>query len=257
VLWVRTRSWLRAPALVAGALACAAAGFAVYGLATASGAGPPTEELILGHSVKGRPINAYVVGDPSVFRSVLVVGCIHGDEPAGEAVTRALRRKLPPRGVKLWLVDQFNPDGCIAHTRQNADGVDLNRNSPWHWRPLDHPGGTFYSGPRPLSEPESRTINRFIRQTRPAVTIWYHQHAALVDDGSGGSIALERRYATISGLPLRNYGVRPGSIISWQDSTFPADTAFDVELPSGPLSKAEVDRHVAAVLALARLVARG
>jgi murein peptide amidase A len=252
--WIRSPR--RRPALVAGALVCAAAGFAVYGLAAASGAAP-VEQRILGHSVRGRPIRAYVVGDPAARHSVLVVGCIHGDETAGEAVTKALRHELPPRGVKLWLVDQFNPDGCIAHTRGNADGVDLNRNSPWHWRPLGGPGGTFYSGPRPLSEPESRVINRFIKRARPAVSIWYHQHAALVDDGSGGSIALERRYATISGLPLLNYGVRPGSIITWQDTTFRDDTAFDVELPAGALSKAEVDRHVAAVLALARIIGRG
>jgi protein MpaA len=234
-------------------LACAAVGLAVYGLAAASD-GVPAEQRILGHSVRGRPIRAYVVGDPAARVSVLVVGCIHGDEPAGEAVTRALRHKLPPRGVKLWLVDEFNPDGCTAHTRGNAHGVDLNRNSPWHWRPL---GGEFYSGPRPLSEPESRAINRFVKQVRPAVSVWYHQHAALVDHSSGGSRALERRYATIAGLPLLNYGTRPGSIITWQDTTFPRDTAFDVELPAGAVSSAEVDRHVAAVLALARLVGRG
>ena len=248
----RPRSQLRAPALVAGALVFAAIGLAVYGSAGASGAA--LAQRILGHSVRGRPIRAYVVGDPGAPRSVLVVGCIHGNEPAGEAVTRALRDSVPPPGVKLWLVDQFNPDGCIAHTRGNAHGVDLNRNSPWHWRPLS---GIFYSGPRPLSEPESRAINRFVKHVRPVVTIWYHQHAALVDDGSGGSIALERRYAAISGLPLFNYGVRSGSIITWQDTTFRDDTAFDVELPPGALSKAEVERHVAAVLALARLVSRG
>ena len=54
------------------------------------------------------------------------------------------------------------------------------------------------------------------------------------------------------GLPLRNFGTYPGSITSWQDATFPADTAFVVELPAGALSPAAVGRHAAAVLALAR-----
>jgi protein MpaA len=201
--------------------------------------------------VRGRRILARVVGDPAARRRILIVGCVHGGERAGEAITRALRRVAPPRGTALWLVDQFNPDGCRAGTRQNADRVDLNRNSPWHWRAIGRPGGRFYSGPAPLSEPESRAVNRLVRRLAPAVSIWYHQHAALVDDSSGGSRAIERRYARIVGLPLRNYGVFPGSITTWQDAAFPHDTAFVVELRAGSLSPRAVARHVAAVLAIA------
>ncbi len=247
-----TRFSARAATAVVVAIACAGAVLA-HGIASASQAAPAVRQVIVGRSVEGRPIRATIVGDPAAPRSVLVVGCIHGDEPAGEAITTSLRHHTPPRGTNLWLVDRFNPDGCLARTRQNAHGVDLNRNSPWHWRPL---GGTFYSGPRPLSEPESRAINRLIRRLRPAVSIWYHQHAALVDT-SGGSVALERRYASIAGLPLKDYGTRPGSITSWQDATFPRDTAFVVELPAGALTGDEVARHVRAVLALARAIRRG
>ena len=182
---------------------------------------------------------------------MLIVGCVHGDETAGEAITRRLRSVAPPPGVALWLVDEFNPDGCKANRRQNADGVDLNRNSPWHWRALDHPGGTYYSGSRPLSEPESRTINRLVARLRPAVSIWYHQHAHLVD-ASGGDPTIERRYARLVGLPFRHFGTFPGSITSWQNATFRRDTAFVVELPAGTLSPRGVRRHVAAVLNLAK-----
>ncbi|MEA2266778.1 MAG: murein peptide amidase, partial [Solirubrobacteraceae bacterium] len=84
----------------------------------------------------------------------------------------------------------------------------------------------------------------------PAITIWYHQHAALVDD-SGGSRAIERAYADRVGLPLRPYGTVPGSITRWQDATYRRDTAFVVELPAGPLSRAAVARHTNAVVALA------
>jgi murein peptide amidase A len=206
--------------------------------------------IVLGHSVRGRAILAHVVGSPAARRRILVVGCVHGNEPAGEAITRRLRTATPRVGSALWLVDEFNPDGCGASTRQNAHGVDLNRNSPWHWQPLEHPGDPFYSGPRPLSEPESRAINRLVNGLRPAVSIWYHQHAALVDDSSGGSLAIESRYARAVGLPLRNYGVFPGSITTWQDRTYPRDSAFVVELPAGSLSSAAIARHVAAVLAL-------
>lgn len=148
------------------------------------------------------------------------------------------------------LVDAFNPDGCAAHTRQNARGVDLNRNSLGRWRPLDRPGGTYYSGPGPLSEPESRAIIRAIRAFRPAITIWYHQHAALVD-ASGGDTRVERLYARMVGLPLRRLDRFPGSITSWQNAVFRTRTAFVVELPAGAMGRAALRRHVDAVLRLA------
>jgi murein peptide amidase A len=206
--------------------------------------------VAIGRSVRGRQILARVIGDPAASRHILVVGCVHGNETAGEAITRRLRSAVPPAGSVLWLVDEFNPDGCQTNMRQNAHGVDLNRNSPWHWQRLERPGGTYYSGPGPLSEPESRAINRLVRRLRPAVSIWYHQHASLVDDSSGGSVAIESRYARAVGLPLRNYGVFPGSIATWQDVTYPHDTAFVVELPAGPLPRSSLTRHVAAILAL-------
>ena len=206
--------------------------------------------VVIGRSVRGREIVAHVVGDPAASRRLLIVGCLHGNETAGEAITHRLRSATPPARTALWLIDEANPDGCLAHTRQNARGVDLNRNSPWHWRPLEQPGGTYYSGPRPLSEPESRAIHRLVEQLRPDVSIWYHQHASLVDDSSGGSLAIERRYARAVRLPLRRYGFFPGSITSWQDATFPRHTAFVVELPAGQLSQGSLARHVAAVLAL-------
>jgi protein MpaA len=207
--------------------------------------------VVVGHSVLGRAILARIVGAPDAPRRILVVGCVHGNERAGEAITRRLRSVTPPARAAVWIVDEFNPDGCQANTRQNAHGVDLNRNSPWHWQPLEERGATYYSGPRPLSEPESRAIVRLIDGLRPAVSIWYHQHASLVDDSSGGSLAIERRYAHAVGLPLRDFGFFPGSITGWQDHTYPRDTAFVVELPLGRLTPSAIARHVAAILALA------
>ncbi len=216
----------------------------------------PASVARLGTSVEGTPIRATVIGDKTSPVTVLVVGCVHGDEPAGEAVVKALRGRRPPAGVALWLVEQFNPDGCQAGTRQNANGVDLNRNSPWRWRQIDKPGQTYYSGTGPLSEPESKAINRLVGRIQPAVSVWYHQHAALVDD-SGGDAAVERRYAQLVGLPFKSYGNFPGSITSWQNAAFPGTTAFVVELPAGPLSAEAASRHADAVLALAAEAAKG
>ena len=207
----------------------------------------PAHREMIGRSVRGRPIFARRNGDANAKRRILVVGCIHGDERAGVAVTRHLRQATPPAGVALWLVDSFNPDGCAAGTRLNANEVDLNRNSPQDWSTQT---GDFPPGPHPLSEPESQAINRFVLRMQPAISIWYHQQAGLVDD-SGGDPVIEREYARRVGLPFVHYGDKPGSITSWQNATFPDSTAFVVELLAGPLSQSAIRRHADAVLSLA------
>ena len=122
-------------------------------VALAATATAGVRRLVIGHSVKGRPIIALVRGPNDAPRKILVVGCIHGNECAGLAIVAALERAPIVKGVQLWLVPEMNPDGTAADTRQNADGVDLNRNFPYEWEPVSDP--TYYSGPRPLSEPET------------------------------------------------------------------------------------------------------
>src|SRR4029453_11598058 len=126
---------------------------------------------LVGHSVQGRRIIAYELGDPTAARSVLVVGCIHGNECAGIAVVDRLRRLGPLEGVDLWLVPDANPDGRAAGTRGNARGVDLNRNFPHRWRPLR---GVYDSGAEPGSERETGTAMELMLRLRPKVTIWFH-----------------------------------------------------------------------------------
>jgi len=206
---------------------------------------------LLGRSVSGRPIQIVEIGDPDETRKLLVVGCIHGDEPAGIRIARTLERLPPPTAADLWLVPTLNPDGVAAHTRQNAHGVDLNRNFPWHWRPLGQRGYRYYSGPGALSEPESRLAFHLILRLRPAVSIWFHQPYGLVDE-SGGDVRLERRFADAVGLPLVRLPRFPGSVVSWENHTFPGTTAFVVELHAGSPPTSTVNRFARAVLALAR-----
>jgi N-acetylmuramoyl-L-alanine amidase len=178
-----------------------------------------------------------------------VVGEIHGNEQAGIAVTKRLRRARPPRGVEYWLVDELNPDGAAANTRQNAHGVDLNRNFPWHWTPLAV--GTYYSGSFPLSEPESKAVASFAKRIHPNVSIWYHQHLGLVTDDAGDP-ALERLYAGRSGLPRRRIGPYTGTAIGWLNHRFNGTTSFVVELGRGSLTLAGAERHAGSVRAVAR-----
>ena len=205
------------------------------------------DRSVIGRSVEGRPIVGVRSGAPGAAVKVLVVGDVHGDEPAGMRVARRLIRAGAPPRTQLVVVPTVNPDGVAAHTRGNAHGVDLNRNFPFRWQPL---GGGEYSGPRPLSEPESRVAFHLILRERPAVTIWFHQPFGLVDRPSGNPFAA-RRYAQLSGLPLvRLRGPYPGSASRWQSHRLPGTTAFVVELPA-KVGTALVQRGAAAVRALA------
>ena len=181
---------------------------------------------------------------------MLVVGCIHGDECAGIAVVKTLERSAAPAGTDVWIIENLNPDGFASGTRQNGHGVDLNRNFPWRWRRLGGPGSLRYSGPRPLSEPESRLAYRLIRRLRPRISIWFHQHLRLVDE-SGGSQSVERRYARLVGLPLVRLSRYPGSVATWENHRIPRTTAFVVELPAGRLTQTAAERYARAVFSLA------
>lgn len=203
---------------------------------------------VLGHSVDGRPVVAYELGNPSSARKVLVVGCVHGNEPGGVAVVRRILSLAPPAGVDLWVVPSFNPDGVAADTRGNADRVDLNRNFPLRWRPLR---GLNYSGPHALSEPESQIAYRLMLRLRPAISIWFHQHLGVIDL-SGGDAAVERRYAQLVGLPAVRLARYPGSIVTWENARFHGSTAFVVELPGGEPGAAATTRYARAVSALMR-----
>jgi protein MpaA len=207
----------------------------------------PVHRETIGRSVRGRPIVAVAVGDPAATTNVLVVGCIHGNEQAGVPVARLLERTPPPTGVRWWVVEDLNPDGRAANARRNAHGVDVNRNWPVGWR--RRRGGLFASGPRPLSEPETRAAYRLVLRIRPRVSIWYHQHMNLVDE-SGGDVSIERRYAQLVGLRAERLAPLPGTVTRWENARVRRSTAFVVELPAGRLSPAAVERYVRAVRAI-------
>jgi murein peptide amidase A len=201
----------------------------------------------LGRSQDGRPIVVWRAGDPS-GPPVLVVGCIHGNECAGIAVARALRRARTR--AALWIVPDLNPDGYALGTRQNARGVDLNANWSSGWQGGGRPGDVYYAGPHPFSERETRIARDLIARLHPRVTIWYHQHMNVVW-AWGPSTAAGRDYARLAGMRLYHHPWVGGSAANWQNHHRPGSPSFTVELPAGRLSSSQVRRQVRAVLALA------
>jgi protein MpaA len=227
--------------LAAGAISIAVLGTHSGNSGTRGGL---TKRQLIGRSVRGRAIYAYGRGNPD-GTPVLVVGSIHGDEPAGIAVAKRLLRMKAPENVDLWVILELNPDGFAARTRGNAHGVDLNRNFPWRWRRL---AGVYNSGPHSLSEPETRAAAALIKRIRPRLSIWFHQPLGLVD-GSKKSPPLERRFARLAGLPLKQLrGPYPGTATSWERHLIPGAVAFVVELPRGAPGAVKANRYARAVL---------
>lgn len=213
----------------------------------AAGSAYADQHDTIGRSVHDRPIIAFQSGPQDASLKVLVVGAIHGDETAGMRIARRLIRAAPINQVHLLVVPTINPDGVAAGTRGNAHGVDLNRNFPFRWRPLT---SGEYSGPRALSEPESRAAQRLILSEKPDMTIWFHQPFGLVDRPEGNPFAAHR-FAELIGLPLvRLRGPYPGSASRWQTHAFPWSTAFVAELPPD-VSPSLISKGTAAVRTLA------
>ena len=208
---------------------------------------PLPPRIDAGRSVQGRRIVAVRRGRADAPVRVLVSGSIHGTEPAGHAVIARLRRVRPPAGVQVWTVRTFNPDGAARGTRQNARGVDLNRNFPSRWRGGGRPFDTYYPGPRVASEPEARALMRLVRRIRPDVSIHYHQALRVVNLTGGPDPALVRDYARRSGLPAGRLPRLRGTATGWQNRTFPRASAFVVEFAGGALTARQVRRHARAV----------
>ena len=206
----------------------------------------------LGRSERGRPIVAIHTGDPYGL-PVLVFGCIHGTECAGIAVARELQR-IRRTNLDLWIVPNLNPDGYAAGSRQNARGVDLNRNWSFDWPGGGRPWDTYYPGPRPFSERETRIARKLILRVRPRVTVWFHQHMNLVWAWGQSSLA-GRVYARAARMRFYHHRWLAGSAVNWQNHHLPGTAAFVVELPAGSLSPAQVRRQVHAVLVLGATLA--
>jgi predicted deacylase len=173
---------------------------------------------VIGHSVRGRPIVAWHLGQVKAPK-VLLVSTMHGNEGAPRQILTSLRDGRRIRGVNLWVIPTYNPDGYAAHTRKNAHGVDLNRNFPFHWA---HLSGSYESGPRAASEPETRAMMRFLRDVRPSRIISFHQPLDGVDTDTKDQ-AFSRRVARALNLPRKSFtcgGVCHGTMTGWFNSHF-------------------------------------
>ena len=129
-------------------------------------------------------------------RWLAVIGGIHQGREANSTVLANLlldhfRHNLAeiPEGVGLAVIPDLNPDGAVAGTRANANGVDLNRNWDAGWQPDAYgPSGLVpgAGGTRPFSEPETRALARYLLDRPFVAAIFLHSRGGLVVPGPGG-----------------------------------------------------------------------
>ena len=89
---------------------------------------------------------------------------------------------------------------------------------------------------------------RLVQRLQPDLTIHYHQPYGIVVRSRGVDLALARRYAARTGLPLRALAAYRGTVAGWQNARR-AGSALVVELAAGTVSQRTADRHAAAALA--------
>jgi murein peptide amidase A len=190
-------------------------------------------KLVIGHSVEGRQITAWHLGRHRAGnKTVVLIAQMHGDEQRVANILTSLRDGSPIKGVDLWVVPRYNPDGHAHDRRQNAHGVDLNRNYPASWRRTT---GYFNSGPRPASEPETRAMMAFLKKVRPDYVLSFHQPLHGVDLLTKHR-AFSRRVAAAMNLPTKKLscnGGCHGTMTMWFNRHF-GGQALTIEFGANP-----------------------
>ncbi len=131
----------------------------------------------IGRSLQGRPIRSVTFGAGPV--TVLLWSQMHGDEATAtmaladifrflaEATNDPLRERLRER-VTIIFVPMLNPDGAEVFERENAAGIDINRDA------------------RQLATPEARTLKSLRDRIRPDFGFNLHDQGARVLAGPRG-----------------------------------------------------------------------
>ena len=205
--------------------------------------------MVIGHSVKGLPLEIFGFGTGSSER--MIVAGIHGGY---EWNTIALADELikyldqhpetVPSHIKLYILRSFNPDGeARSHTfdgRANSNGVDLNRNFPVLWQAAWSRSGCWdyapiNAGSQAGSEPETIALMNFIESHRIDALISYHSAALGIFPGGqpadARSVDLAKTIASISNYPYPpiDTGCQfTGQLIDWASAQGIA--AVDIEL---------------------------
>ena len=210
-----------------------------------------------GRSRGGLPLKVYRPAGADTIDGLLIAG-IHGEEPETLLLARRLLERIDGTDTNWAILPCANPDGVLHGVRQNAAGVDLNRNFPSaSWQPdhsFTYPPGTQVRrrkhrtnrsspGETPGSEPETQAIIALIEQLAPALILDLHSPLELIAPTPAADPELVARLAAAADLPVQpNIGSpTPGALRDW--CTDHDIGAITYELEHAPLP-ALCERHL-------------
>lgn len=148
-----------------------------------------------------------------IHNKVLVIGCMHGDEPQGEYLINEYLKDNS--NTKISFIPCLNPDGVKAQTRVNSNGVDLNRNFPTkNWELTEK--NNFYGGNEPASEIETRFLISVIDEFEPELILTLHAPYKVVNY-DGNALDIANKISEIIKYPVEaSIGYpTPGSFGTW------------------------------------------
>lgn len=88
----------------------------------------------------------------------------------------------------IYIIPCYNPYGVEMSTRQNENGIDLNRNAPTsEWKPIGNLGDSTYSGSSAGSEYSTKMLIHYLGVITPQVFIDHHNSnvGSGTDEGEG------------------------------------------------------------------------
>ena len=184
----------------------------------------------VGRSVRGAELRVHLPARP---HHLLVAG-MHGEEPETVQLARGVLERVDADAATCAIVLCANPDGIADGTRQNARGVDLNRNFPaTTWRAgttPSYPAGIdpaqrvsanrtniSSTGATPLSEPESIALAALIERLGPTLVLDLHAPLELVLTTPLVPEAVARELADAAGMEVTDDigSPVPGALRDW------------------------------------------
>lgn len=198
-----------------------------------------------GRSRGGLPLHVQL---PAAPVEGLLVAAQHGEEAETGLLARRLLERVPGDETRWAVVQVANPDGLLAGTRQNAAGVDLNRNFPcasWSAEPSytfppgidpdlrELPNRTSCSSPGSEAgcEPETQALMALVRELRPKLVVDLHAPIELLLVREGVPPEPVELLARSADLPVHAdlEVASPGAFDEWlQEQGIPA-IVYEVE----------------------------